>query len=65
MTSVFNFSKNYNRYRWYITKRNSKGGYRRVKNLPVYETREAAEKALSQYDDTNKNQYYINRDFVR
>lgn len=62
MNSVFDFSKDYSRYILTVNYRTSAGNFRRVKNLPVYESYEEAEKAAQKY---TVEKCYIQRTFAR
>lgn len=62
MRNVFDFSKEYERYVYYVNYKTSTGKFRRVKGLPVYETYEQAEIAAKKY---TVEKCYIHRDFAR
>jgi len=62
MRDVFGFSKEYERYVYYVMYNTSLGKFRRVKGLPVYETYEQAETAAKKY---TVEKCYIHRDFAR
>lgn len=62
MRDVFSFSKNYERYVYYVNYKTRNGKFKRVKGLPVYETYEQAEAAAKKY---TVKKCYIHRDFAR
>ena len=60
--NLFDFSKHYERYVYFINYKTANGKFKRVKGLPVYETYEEAEKAAKKY---TVEKCYIHRDFAR